>query len=80
MRRRRGRALRRRYGHASFGMKSHDLGNNESYGTGISYHAGQDSPWLALTGTQSRWFKTQAGAARWLAKRGYDAHGNKVRS
>ncbi len=75
--------LGRRYGHAgmppadSYGMTSHDLGNNESYGTGISYHEDQGSPWLALTGTQSQWFRTFAGAKKWLAKRGYDAHGRR---
>jgi hypothetical protein len=59
-------------------MKHHDLGNNESYGTGISHHPDQSSPWLALTGTQSRWFKTQKGAERWLSSRGLDAHGRRV--
>jgi len=79
---RRRRTLRRRYGRAasgSYGMTSHDLGNNESYGIGISHHPDQSSPWLALTGTQSRWFKTVGGAAKWLAKRGYDAHGRRIR-
>jgi Protein of unknown function (DUF1391) len=73
--------LRHRYGRAgsSFGMTSHDLGNNESYGIGISYNGGQSNPYLALTGTQSKWFKTLGGATRWLAKRGYDAHGKRVR-
>jgi hypothetical protein len=73
--------LRKRYGRAtasSYGMTTHDLGNNESYGIGISHNANQSSPWLALTGTQSKWFRTQAGAIKWLAKRGYDAHGKKI--
>ncbi len=74
--------LRRRHGRAaseSYGMTTHDLGNNESYGIGISHNANQSSPYLALTGTQSKWFKTLGGATRWLAKRGYDSHGRKIR-
>ena len=74
------RRLRRRYGRASesYGMTPRDLGNNESYSVGISYNGGQSNPYLALTGTQSKWFKTLGGAVRWLAKRGYDAHGRRV--
>ena len=72
--------LRRRYGRAlSHGTTHHDLGNNEGRVTGISHHEGQSSPWLALTNVQSKWFKTLAGATRWLAKRGYDAHGKRIR-
>lgn len=77
------RRLRHRYGRSgspqSYSMSTHDLGNNESYGIGISYNDGQSSPYLALTGTQSKWFKTLGGAVRWLAKRGYDAHGKRIR-
>jgi len=76
------RKLRRRYGRSasgSYAMTQHDLGNNESYGIGISHHPNQSSPWLALTGTQSKWFKTMAGATKWLAKRGYDSHGRRIR-
>jgi hypothetical protein len=76
------RRLHRRYGRAgspSYSMSTHDLGNNESYGIGISYNANQSSPYLALTGTQSKWFKTLGGATRWLEKRGYDAHGKRIR-
>jgi hypothetical protein len=84
MRHRRGRALRRRYGHAvdiassAYGLSRHDLGNNEAYSIGISHNSNQSSPWLAITGTQSKWFKTFAGAKRWLAARGYDAHGRRA--
>jgi hypothetical protein len=75
------RTLRRRYGRASsYSTTSHDLGNNESYSIGISkFSSEQSKPWLAITGTQSQWFKTFRGAEKWLAKRGYDAHGKKIR-
>lgn len=78
--------LRGRYGKAGrqplpseYGMSTHDLGNNESAGTGISHNAGQSSPWLALTRSQSKWFGTFRGAAAWLAKRGYDPHGRRIK-
>jgi hypothetical protein len=62
------------------GTRQVDLGNNESYSIGIGHHPHQEgTPYLALTGTQSKWFKTFKGAEKWLAKRGYDAHGNRIR-
>jgi hypothetical protein len=76
------RALFRRYGRAAtsgHGLTSHDLGNNESAATGVSYNEGHSEPWLALTRSQSKWFKTLAGATRWLEKRGYDAHGRRIK-
>lgn len=53
-----------------------DLGNNESVVTGYSFHGEQG--YLALTNVESKWFKTEAGAIRWLARRGYDATGSRV--
>ncbi len=46
---------------------AHDLGNNESLSTGYSFHGEQG--YLALTRVESKWFKTEAGAVRWLARR-----------
>jgi hypothetical protein len=58
----------------NYGLTSHGESS-----TGISYHADQDEPYLALTLTDSKYFKTLSGATQWLAKRGYDVHGRKVR-
>ena len=52
----------------------HDMGNNETLSTGINEHGGQ---FCALTLTSSKWFKTRKGAARWLARRGYNADGTR---
>lgn len=43
-----------------------DLGNNESATLGV---VATDGGFLALTFTASKMFKTQAGAARWIARR-----------
>ena len=60
-------------------MTHHDLGNNESASTGISFNPQQEGqPYLALTRSQSKWFATFKGAEKWLAKRGYDAHGKRI--
>lgn len=44
-----------------------DLGNNESMTRGIFDNA--DGTFLAMTFTQSKTFKTRAGAERWLARK-----------
>lgn len=44
-----------------------DLGNNETASAGVFLQA--DGTFLAMTFTASRYFKTRAGAERWLAKR-----------
>lgn len=48
-------------------MKVYDLGNNESACVGVVKQS--DGTWLALTFTQSKFFKTETGARRWLAAR-----------
>ena len=49
---------------SSYGLVRHDLGNNEAYSTGISFNRYQEIPWLALTGTQSKWLRTFGGAVK----------------
>ena len=46
-------------------MKTIDLGNNEAISSGII--AERDGTFTAMTFTQSKNFKTRAGAARWHA-------------
>lgn len=61
-------------------MRTIDLGNNESKGIGLSGpHTNQAIPFLALTLSESKWFRTRAGAVRWLARRGYDDKGERIR-
>lgn len=48
-------------------LKALDLGNNESLVTGIVDNG--DGTYTAITFTQSKTFKTLAGAKRWYAKR-----------
>jgi hypothetical protein len=48
-----------------------DLGNNETATVGIVPQA--DGSFLALTYTASKEFKTEAGARKWLARRGVRA-------
>ena len=48
-------------------MKTLNTGNNESLVKGI--FANSDGTFTALTFTQSKTFKTEAGAKKWLAKR-----------
>lgn len=62
----------------TFGLTVHELGNNETASTGVAHSAHEHSPYLALTRSQSKHFKTLAGAVRWLAARGYDAHGRRL--
>lgn len=52
-----------------------DMGNNELRVIGIFPHQGG---FMALTLAQSKTFKTQAGAERWLAKRGYAPNGKRL--
>lgn len=44
-----------------------DLGNNESMSKGVFPQ--NDGTFLALTFTQSKRFKTRAGAERWLVRK-----------
>lgn len=48
-------------------MQTLNQGNNEQISRGIVQTEGG---FLALTFTQSKEFKTRAGAVKWLAKRG----------
>lgn len=54
-------------------METHNNGNNETIATGIA--ANTDGTFTALTLTASKTFRTQAGAVRWLSRRGYQANG-----
>ena len=45
-----------------------DMGNNETRSYGIFNQGSQG--WLAMSRTQSKWFKTERGATNWL-KRNY---------
>jgi len=54
--------------------KKIDLGNNESLTRGL--FADSDGSFTAMTFTQSKTFKTKAGALRWLQARGLGADGN----
>lgn len=51
--------------------KTHNYENNESVSVGIFPQ--RDGTFDAMTRTESRNFKTLAGAKRWLAKKGYAA-------
>lgn len=48
-------------------MKDLNLGNNEKISQGI--HKNNDGTFTALTFTQSKTFKTERGAKKWLEKR-----------
>jgi hypothetical protein len=48
--------------------RTEDMGNNETRSYGIFYQGAQG--WLAMSRTQSKWFKTERGATNWL-KRNY---------
>jgi hypothetical protein len=56
------------------GLQRHDLGNNESVSTGYEK---TDQGYLALTRTESKWFKTERGAITWLDRRGYNPDGTR---
>lgn len=53
-----------------------DLGNNESVSRGMANNG--DGTFTAMTATQSKTFKTRAGAERWLAQRGLNPDGSKI--
>lgn len=55
-----------------------DLGNNEVRVIGIFPANPGSSEFRALTLAESKTFKTYAGAAKWLAKRGYKANGMRI--
>lgn len=50
-----------------------DAGNNQTWTIGCFPQT--DGTFLAMTFTDSREFKTQKGAEKWLAKRGYGLRG-----
>lgn len=52
-----------------------DMGNNESLVIGVFP---QSDGFLALALSQSKTFKTRAGAEKWLARRGYTPTGKRV--
>jgi len=58
-------------------MTSQDLGNNETISNGIAKNS--DGTFTALTFSQSKSFKTEKGAIKWLEKRGYDKNGNETK-
>ena len=43
-----------------------DLGNNETQHIGVFNHGSQG--WLAITQSQSKWFKTERGAKSWFER------------
>jgi hypothetical protein len=47
--------------------KTISTGNNETLSRGV--FPNNDGTWTAMTYSQSKEFKTQAGAAKWFAKR-----------
>lgn len=51
-------------------MKTLKLGNNEQISCGVFPEA---DGFLAMTFTTTKFFKTRAGAVKWLAKRGITA-------
>ena len=51
-----------------------DCGNNQTWTMGC--FAQPNGTFLAMTFTDSREFKTRAGAEKWLAKRGYGPRGD----
>lgn len=59
------------------GLRTTDLGNNESTSRGMT-RCGDG--WLALTSVESRTLKTERGAIAWLARRGLRADGSRVAS
>jgi hypothetical protein len=52
---------------SGFDTRSVDMGNNEVATLGVMRDG---DGWLALTYTKSKRFKAEAGARRWLARRG----------
>jgi len=61
------------------GLRPLDMGNNEVLSTGYTKNSdGRTYTALSLCESKSD-FKTKRGAIAWLAKRGYDENGYKVR-
>lgn len=58
-------------------LTHHDLGNNEGIVTGLNYDA-ENADWVAFTRLDVKRFKTEAGAVRFLARRGYAADGTRL--
>jgi hypothetical protein len=59
-------------------MSTHyDYGNNEGVTVGIFPEA--NGWFLAISAIDSRCFKTVRGATLWLAQRGYNADGTRIR-
>ena len=56
-------------------METQDLGNNETTSRGLTKVNGM---YLALTYADSKWFKTQAGATKWLERRGIRPDGSRI--
>lgn len=55
-------------------LRTIDLGNNETRSIGVS-DIDADGYYTALTLSESKRFRTQSGAAKWLARRGYAPNG-----
>jgi hypothetical protein len=56
-------------------LTTHERGNNETLVTG--YARQSDGTYTALTLAQSKTLKTERGAIRWLADRGYNPDGTR---
>jgi hypothetical protein len=57
-------------------MKTLDLGNNEEKSRGMAKMPSGE--YLALTYSQSKTFKTEAGAIKWLAQKGLKPNGDRI--
>jgi hypothetical protein len=57
-------------------MKTLDLGNNEEKSRGMAKMPSGE--YLALTYSQSKTFKTEAGAIKWLAQKGLQPNGDRI--
>ena len=58
-------------------MQTLDLGNNESLAQGMKKTR---QGYLCLTYSQSKWLQTERGAINWLAKRGLNPDGTKIKT
>lgn len=61
--------------HGTFGLTEHatDPDGQNGYVRGVTTDG--NGGYMALTGVQSKHFKTLRGAVAWLNRRGYDAYG-----
>ena len=57
-------------------MKVLDQGNNETLTCGVSKN--HDGTYTALTFSQSKTFKTEKGAVKWIENRGYNKNGERI--